>query len=171
MSPATLQRSIPCDCSVSGELPQDLVTALLVRAGRGGKKPPGIGHWGNHLTGATIAFVARGWRLHSFTQQVYQLQGGWWLLNFWEFPCFSKQRMLEFRVLHIVQCPIACRAKAPAGAYGSPSPGVLEWGSLVVMGGGSAGALSRLWYLPLFPHQCRRLTVSLSQVVAPGDWD
>lgn len=171
MSPAALERSIPCDCSVSGELPQDLVTALLVGAGREGKKPPGISHWGNHLTGATIAFIAGGWRLHSFTQQVYQLQGGWWLLNLWEFPCFSKQRVLELRVLRRVQRPIACRAKAPLELGGSPSSGVLEWGPLVVTGGGSAGALSRLWYLPLFPHQRRSLTISLSQVVAPGDWD
>ena len=171
MSPATLERSIPCDCSVSGELLQGLVTALLVRAGRGGKKPPGISIQGNNLTGATTAFIARGWRLHSFTQQVYQLQGGWWLLNLWEFPCFSKQWVLEFRVLRIVQCPTACRAKAPLRPSGSRSTGVLEWGPLVVTGGGSAGALSRLWYLPLFPHQCRSLTILLSQVVAPGDRD
>lgn len=39
--------------------------ALLVRAGRGGQRPQGVGIQGNNLTRATIAFIARGWRRHS----------------------------------------------------------------------------------------------------------
>lgn len=62
LPPTTSEGSVPYDCSVSGELPQ----GLLVRAGRGGQKPQGVGIQGNNLTCATIAFIARGWRLYSF---------------------------------------------------------------------------------------------------------
>ena len=87
--------------------------ALLVRAGRGGQRPQGVGIQGNNLTRAPIAFIARGWRRHSFTSQVYQLQDRWWLLNLGESSCFSEQSVLEFRVLLSVQCPVACSADAP----------------------------------------------------------
>lgn len=120
----TLERNIPYDCSVSGELPR----ALLVRAGRGGEKPQGVGIQGNNLTCAAIAFIARAWRLHSFTSQVYQLQDGWWLLNLWESSCSSEPWVLGIRVLLIVQCPVACSERLLSKLMEACLSGALDWG-------------------------------------------
>lgn len=171
----TSERNIPYDCSVSGEL----LRALLVRAGREGEKPQGVGIQGNNLTCATIAFIARGWRLHSFTSQVYQLQDGWWLLNLWEFSCFSEPWVLGIRGLLSVRCPVASSERLPSKLV-EACLSVERW----------IGALGchRRWgcglrYFPLVSHQRRSLTILLSQVAtpcqtcnlfpgwSPGDWN